>query len=262
MEQVISNDGTPIAYQRSGTGPPLVLVHGTGAASPCTWPAFPALEEHFTVYAVDRRGRRASGDGATYAIEREFEDIVAVVDAIGEPVNLLGHSFGGVCALEGALRAANIRRLVLYEGYPASGGPKFPEGIIDRLQTLLDRGEREELLTTFFREVVKLSPAEIEQRLASPEWPARLAAAHTLPRELRAVEEYEFDARRCENFQTPTLFLLGGDSPQWVKTAAGAIDAILPNSQIAVMPGQEHVAMYAAPDLFVQEVLAFLSQPD
>jgi pimeloyl-ACP methyl ester carboxylesterase len=261
MEQVISNDGTPIALHQSGTGSPLVLVHGTGAANPRDWPAFPALEKHFSVCAIDRRGRGASGDSNNYAIEREFEDIAAVVDANGEPANLLGHSFGGVCALGGALRAANVRRLVLYEGIPIPGVPMFPEGIIDRLQALLDRGDRERLLTTFYREVVRLSPDEVKQRTSSPEWPARLASAHTLPREMRAIESYEFNAQHFKDFQTPTLLLLGGDSPEWVKTATDEIDAVLPNSRIAVIPEQQHGAMYDAPDLFVQEVLAFLSEP-
>jgi pimeloyl-ACP methyl ester carboxylesterase len=135
---------------------------------------------------------------------------------------------------------------------------KFPEGIIDRLQALLGADDREGLLTTFFREVVKLSADEIEQRLASPDWPARLAAAHTLPREMHALECYAFDTQHFKNFQIPTLLLCGGDSPQWVKTATDAMDAVLANSRIAVMPGQQHVAMYMAPDLFVKETVSFL----
>src|SRR5215813_2457638 len=99
MEKILSKDGTPIAYQRSGAGAPLVLVHGTGGASVRWKPILPALEQHFTVYAVDRRGRGESGEAASYAIEREFEDVAAVVDSIGNEVNLLGHSFGAICAL-------------------------------------------------------------------------------------------------------------------------------------------------------------------
>src|ERR1700733_1955907 len=86
MEKVISKDGTPIAYQRSGKGAPLVLIHGTGASSERWKPILPALEEHFCVYAVDRRGRGASGDAHSYAIQREFDDVAAVVDSIGDRV--------------------------------------------------------------------------------------------------------------------------------------------------------------------------------
>src|SRR5918994_4256030 len=103
QESVTSLDGTPIAYWRSGEGPPLVLVHGTSADHSRWAPVLPAFEERFTVYAVDRRGRGESGDSEDYSIEREFEDVAAVVDSIEAPVNLLGHSYGAVCSLEAAL---------------------------------------------------------------------------------------------------------------------------------------------------------------
>jgi pimeloyl-ACP methyl ester carboxylesterase len=130
MHKVTSPDGTRISCHRSGAGQPLVLVAGTGAANPKAWPVFSALEQHFTVYAVDRRGHGSSGDSPTYGIEREFEDIAAVVDSIGEPANLLGHSFGGLCALEAALLTQNIRKLILYEGFPNPypGSPFYPRG--------------------------------------------------------------------------------------------------------------------------------------
>src|SRR5260370_1441359 len=129
---VISTDGTTIAYRRSGVGPPLVIVHGT-TGDPTSWPSLPALEQCFTVYIVIRRGRGASGDAPTYAIEREFEDVAAVVDAIGEPVNLLGHSFGALCALEGAMQTTQVRKLVLYEGIP-TGVEHFPAPTIPQIQ--------------------------------------------------------------------------------------------------------------------------------
>jgi pimeloyl-ACP methyl ester carboxylesterase len=112
METITSRDGTRIAYARSGAGPPLILVHGTSAAATRWAPVVPALEEHFTVYAVDRRGRGESGDADDYAIEREFEDIAALIDATGGPANVLGHSFGG-CALEAGLRTENLHRLIV-----------------------------------------------------------------------------------------------------------------------------------------------------
>ena len=112
---VTSKDGTPIAYWRSGEGPPLVLVHGTTADHSRWTPVLPAFEQRFTVCAVDRRDRGGSGDSEDYSIEREFEDVAAVVDSIGEPVDLLGHSYGAVCALEAALLTRNVHKLVLYE---------------------------------------------------------------------------------------------------------------------------------------------------
>jgi pimeloyl-ACP methyl ester carboxylesterase len=260
MKKVISTDGTLIAYYRSGSGSPLVLVHGTGAADPTAWRAFPILEKRFSLITIDRRGRGESGDSTSYAIEREFEDIAAVVDAIGEPVDLLGHSFGGLLALEATLLTQNIRRLVLYEGVPIPG-EAFPEGIIDRLEALLDANDREGVLTTHYRDNVGMSPDEINQLNSSTAWSARMASAHTVPRELRALEQYEFEPSRFKAMQTPTLLLRGGDSPQFVKNATEIVDKALPVSQVIIMPGQQHIAMYTAPEQFVSEIVRFLLEP-
>lgn len=259
MKKVRSSDGTPIAYDRGGAGPPLVLIHGTGGAATRWKPIIPALAEHFSVFAVDRRGRGDSGDGDAYAIEREFEDVAAVLASIGEPAVVLGHSFGGICALEAALRSGDVRTLVLYEPpVPVPGASLIAEGIIDRLQALLDAGDREEVLFTFVRDVVRMPPHEIARFRASALWPARVAGAHTLPRELRALERYRIDAGRLRHLHTPTLLLLGGDSPPVFAAAIEALDDALPKGRVVVMPGQRHVAMDTAPDLFVQAVLVSL----
>lgn len=262
METILSKDGTPVAYRRSGAGPSLILVHGTGG-SPVRWtPVLPGLEPHFSVYAVDRRGRGESGDAASYTIEREFEDVAALAEVIEPPVHLLGHSYGGICALEAALLTENIRKLVLYEPpIPTPGVLIYPEGLIDRLEELLAADKREEVLMTFLSEVVRMPAPELAQSRASPAWPARLAAAHTLPRELRAHQRYRFEADRFKGLAVPTLLMLGGDSPAFFKTAIETLRATLPDCRIAVLPGQQHIAMDTAPDLFVREVLAFLSEP-
>lgn len=261
MQKITSKDGTPIAYQRSGTGVPLVLLHGTGGAYSRWVPVLPALEQHFSVYTVDRRGRGESGDSDTYAIEREFEDVVAVVDSIGEPAHLLGHSFGGICALEAALLTRNLRKLILYEPpIPVAGVPIYPAGVIERLQALLDVGDHEGVLTTFMREVVRMPLHEFERFKSSSAWPARVAAAHTLPRELRVHERYRFQAERFKGLTTPTLLLVGGESPDFFKAAIATVKAALPTSRVVALPGQQHIAMDTAPELFVREVVAFLSE--
>lgn len=125
MEHVRSLDGTLIAFERSGAGPPLVLVHGILGSSR-RWPVLPDLEQHFTITAIERHGRGESGDTEPYAIAREFEDVAAVVTAIGGEVSLLGHSFGGLCVLEAALLTPHVRRLVVYEPSPAP----VPAGVL------------------------------------------------------------------------------------------------------------------------------------
>lgn len=262
MKQLPSRDGTPIAIYQSGAGVPLVLVHGTVASSTRWARILPTFENHFTVYTVDRRGRGESGDSDIYATEREFEDVAAVIDAINEPVHLLGHSFGGICALEAALRTQNLRKLVLYEPpIPLKGIQIYPEGVVGRLQALLDAGNRAEVVTTFMREVVRMPSHELELFRSSPAWPARVAAAHTLPRELLAVELYTFDGQRFKDLQTPTLLLLGSDSPHFFKAAIEAVNSVLPDSRIVVMAGQQHIAMDTAPELFAREVIGFLTDP-
>ena len=262
MEKVTSQDGTSIAFHHSGAGSPLILVHGTGSASTRWAHIFPPLEEHFNVYAVDRRGRGGSGDSHTYAIEREFEDIAAVINALGEPADLLGHSFGGFCALEAALLTPNLRKLILYETpLHLPGAALDPEGLIDSLQALLQAGDRDGALIMFYREVANMPPHEIEQLRSTPVWPVRMAAAHTLLREMRAFDRYTFDASRFKNLHIPTLLLLGGESPQFFQDTTEALDKALPNSEIVVLPGQKHIAMDTAPDLFVYEVLTFLLAP-
>lgn len=257
VETTTSRDGTRIGWARSGDGPPLVLVHGTTADRTRWAPVIPALEARFSVYAVDRRGRGASGDAAGYAIERECEDIAAVVDAIGGPVDLLGHSYGARCSLVAALLTPNLQRLILYE--PALTGDVYPPGFIDQLQRDLDMGDREKVLTTFFREIVRVPPQELATLQSSPAWQGRIKVAHTIVRELRAAKQYAFQPERYETFTTPTLLILGGDSPPPFKAAIDEVHAGIPGSQIAVLPGQRHAAMDTGTALFTTEVIRFLS---
>jgi pimeloyl-ACP methyl ester carboxylesterase len=114
VQQVESADGTPIAYRVSGAGDAIVLVHGTGTSS-ADW-AFvaPLLRDRFTVVTMDRRGRGKSGDGPEYAMEREADDVLAVLDAVGAEF-LVGHSYGALCSILAAKRMDRLRRLVLYE---------------------------------------------------------------------------------------------------------------------------------------------------
>jgi pimeloyl-ACP methyl ester carboxylesterase len=217
------------------------------------------LEKHFTVYAIDRRGRGGSGDAPDYAMEREFEDVAAVVDAIGGEVNLLGHSFGALCALEAALLTDRVRKLVAYEPPPAP----VPDGLIDELQDLIDAGDREGAIVTFVRELVKMPPHELERWRTSPVFPARVAAAHTLPRELRALEdEYRVEYERFRHLEIPVLLLLGGDSPPFNRENIDAWHSVLPDSRVVVLHGQQHIAMDTNPDVFAKEVTDFLTAPD
>jgi pimeloyl-ACP methyl ester carboxylesterase len=210
------------------------------------------------VYTVDRRGRGESGDTEPYAIEREYEDIAAVIDSIDNPVHVLGHSYGALCSLEAALLTENIRKLILYEPYIPTGIDAYPPGIADRIQELVDAGDRDGAVSTMFRELVKISEREIEMLRSLPSWMGRLAAAHTIARETRAEEEYKFDPGRFRGLNVPLLMLLGEESPPSLKKATEVVHEALPDSRIAVLSGQQHIAMNTAPELFAGEVLKFL----
>ena len=210
METITSANGTPIAYERTGSGPPFVFVHGTTADHTRWEPVRPAFEDHFTVYAIDRRGRGESGDAAEYALEREAEDVASVVGSIDEPVILLGHSYGALCSLEAALRTDNLCRLILYEPpLPVSDHDPDTEDVLDEMTALVDDGENEQALVQFFREIAQVPTTELDALRSAPNWPARVIAAHTAVREERARKEYEFDAARFAGLTTPTLLLTG-----------------------------------------------------
>jgi pimeloyl-ACP methyl ester carboxylesterase len=254
--RVSAPDRTEIACERSGDGRPLGLVHGT--ASDRTSFAFvrPLLEERFTVIAMDRRGRGDSGDGDGYSLEDEFEDVAAVMRAAGEGAALFGHSFGGLCALNAALLLDGLPALVLYD--PPIGDQLSPPGALERLDALLERGNREDLLVTFLREDAQLSEGEIEDLRSAPTWERRVEAADTIPRELRAEQAFVFDPDRYARLEVPTLMLLGSESPRWAERAAQVIAGSLPNCRVRTLEGHGHAATVTAPELLAREVETFI----
>lgn len=262
MQTVTSKDGTRIAYWRSGAGPPLLLVHGMVADHSTTWQFVrPELEQHFTVYAMDRRGRGGSGDSPTHELQREAEDVATVVDSIDQPVNVLAHSHGGLCVLEAALLTANLRRLIIYEGVALRGADVFSPGAADRLEAMLEVGNVEGMLVAFLRDEANIPPEEIDLlRSQGDAWAMRLQNAPTVPREIRATVRYGFEPERFRRMQTPTLLLVGEDSRPLELENARAVAAALPDARVVVLPGQQHVAMYTAPEIFVREVVRLLEK--
>jgi pimeloyl-ACP methyl ester carboxylesterase len=262
MERVSSKDGTVIGYRHAGSGPALLLVHGATADHTRWSPISPRFERDFTVYAMDRRGRGASTDAPDYDILREAEDVAAVVDAIGGPVSVLGHSFGALCSLEAALRTDNIHRLILYEPPFPGVNPPIPPDVIHRMQALIDEGEPEAALELFFREIVRMPEYELKEYRQLPVWKTRVSLVPTVPRELLIDRTYRFRPENFAGLQVPTMLFLGGDSPPFARQAVETVDAALPNSHIVVLPGQQHIAMDTDPDRFVSEARHFLLESD
>lgn len=260
-----SPDGTEIGCGRTGDGPPLVIVHGTSGTRGRWPPILPHLEPHHTVYTMDRRGRGSSGDSLPYAFAREFEDVAAVVDGIaaetGGPVDLFGHSYGAVCSLEAALRAKHLRRLVIYEPPLPLQQPLMPPEPLAEIAAATEAGDREAIVTAFVTKVVRVPPEELAMLRRSPSWAERIEAAHTIHRELRALDDdYTLDLDRFRSITVPTLLLLGSESPPFLKDATHALAGVLPNARLHVIEGQAHNAPDGVPEEFSRLLVDFLAE--
>ncbi|WP_224336359.1 alpha/beta fold hydrolase [Haloprofundus halobius] len=280
METVTSADGTEIAFERTGGGPPLVLVHG-GVCDHRFWELSDVratFAGHFTVYAMDCRGvgesgdvterssagqpeAYASGDADEYDLKREFEDVAAVVESIDDPVTLLGHSSGALLSLEAALRTDNLHKLVLYEPPITFDDHKlYSDAVLAKMNRLLDDGENEKVLVLFLQEIAQSTQEEIETQRSAPDWQDLVDAAHVWPRSLSAIGGYEFDAARFADMTTPTLLLSGSESPPLLKDATAPVNDALPNSRIVTLDGHAHEAMLTGPDRFIEEAIAFIRE--
>jgi pimeloyl-ACP methyl ester carboxylesterase len=238
MPHVQSADGTRIAYDRTGRGPALVLVVGAFCHRLTTKSLSASLAEHYTVYEYDRRGRGDSGDTASYAPEREIEDLAAIVTEAGGAAFVYGHSSGAVLALEAAASGVPVTKLAVYE--PPYTSPAEPNpGFADELAALVADGRRGEAAERFIA-VTGAPPEVIAQMRTAPFWPAMEAIAHTLPYDLRLVGDGFASVDRLAKITASTLALAGGTSPQWASAAAREVASAVPESSYRVLPGQDH----------------------
>ncbi len=222
----------------------------------------PRLARWFTVHAVDRRGRGASGDTLPYSIGREFEDIAAVAAVLaaeaGEPVPVFGHSYGGRCALGAALVSDEVARVICYEGAPAPPGSSYePRELREAVRARLAAGDLDGLLGEFMTRVVGMGTAELAAYRADPIWPVRAAAAGTIPRELDAEADAAGSLERLGAVRQPVLQLLGSASRAIFREATVALDARLADGRIVEIPGAKHAAHHTHPDLVVEAVRDF-----
>lgn len=246
---------------------PLLLVHGA-TADHTTWRAVgPVFAASRPVFAMDRRGRGESGDAPAYAIEREYEDLAAVARGLAadlgvEHVDVAGHSYGGRCALGASLLTPRIRRVVVYEGAPVPPGMTYrPDGLVEAIRDALERGANEEALTKFLSGIVGMSEAELDDYRANPIWPARVAAAHTI---LREVEAEASDAAALDalgRVRVPVLLLLGSASRSPFRIGTDALAARLAHAHVDVIGGAAHAAHHTHVREFVAAVESFLDRP-
>jgi pimeloyl-ACP methyl ester carboxylesterase len=243
--------------------PALLLVHGA-TADHTTWRAVgPIFATRREVFALDRRGRGASGDAEPYAIEREYEDIAAAAEILaarsGGPIDVVGHSYGGRVALGASQLTDALRRVVVYEGAPVPVGMSYrPPGMVETVRAALEAGDNERALATFLAGIVGMSEAALDAYRADPVWPARVAAAPTLLREVEAEASAAASLDALGSVSVPVLLVLGSISRSPFRIGTDALAARLADARVVTITGAAHAAHHTHAAEFVRAVEAFL----
>lgn len=246
MSHVTSRDGTQIGFDKTGRGPALILTGGAFQDRSALAAHAALLLPHFTVYNYDRRGRGQSGDRPAYAVEREIEDIDALIHAAGGSALLFGGSSGAVLALDAAARGLAIPKLALYEPpFVVDDSRKpVPEAFVEQLKEMIASGRRGDAAEAFMTQGANVPVEVVAQMRHAPFWPATEAAVPTLIYDATimngTMSGKPLPAARWASVSMPTLVMDGGNSPAWAHNAVQALVNILPNAQRRTLPGQEH----------------------
>lgn len=219
---------------------------------------FALLSSHFTVCAMDRRGHGLSGDSPDYSLQKEAEDVAAVADSRPGRVFVLGHSYGGVSALEAMFLTTRISKLILYEP-PVQEPVAHDLAVAGQMERMIREGAREDAAIMFLTDVVQLSPTEVATMRARPAWPELVSTIDAQLRQMQALAAYRFDAERMKAVRQPTLLLLGGETTSpYVKQAIDSLQASLPNATRVLLRGQQHNAMDTGRDTLARVIIPFL----
>lgn len=260
-----SRDGTRIAYERTGDGEPVILVDGAlchRAFGPSR-PLARQLAPHFTVFTYDRRGRGGSGDTQPYEVEREVEDLAALINEAGGSAYLYGISSGAALALEAAARLDGVRKLALFEApfvVDASHPPR-PDDYLPRMEAMIAADRRSEAVRTFMKTVGTPGFAVAMMRLL-PVWSKLKAVAHTLPYDFRVLGDTgsgkPLPPERWSSVKAPTLVMDGGKSPAWMRTAMRELAGVLPDARYRTLAGQTHLLK---PEAVAPVLVDFFPEP-
>ena len=256
---VVSADGTRIGYLRAGEGPAVVFVHGSISTHTDWMRVARLLAGQFTCYSMDRRGRGRSGHGeGPYSMERECEDIEAVLGAAGEDAALVGHSFGAIGALLVAMRRP-VRKLVLYEPPLPAGGPIAGEKHA-AYAAAIARGDIDGALQIGLENFSRIPLDEIALMRASRGWERLRTLAPGWVRELEVMDGLSGDVERYRSLGCPAMLLVGSESPEHpLKDASRALMGVLRGARVEILAGEGHVAMRTAPELLARLIGEFLA---
>ncbi|MGW1296301.1 alpha/beta fold hydrolase [Streptomyces sp. NPDC002533] len=243
MNTVQSADGTTIAYDRSGQGEPIILVGGSFSqrAHPTMTQLAEELSTGFTVFNYDRRGRGDSGDADVYAVEREVEDLAALIAEAGGSARVFGLSVGGALALKAAADGLNISQIALYDPpyIVDASGPRPPAGFTEKLAELSASDRRGEAVELFMVEGMG-GPAEaVAGMKLAPHWAGLENLAHTLPYDTTILgPDSELPADQLAAVKVPTLVVHGGDAAPWLHNTAKAVEEAIPGARRHSLTGQ------------------------
>jgi pimeloyl-ACP methyl ester carboxylesterase len=239
MSDIVSADGTTISYDRTGHGPPVILVVGAFNDRAAGAPLAAHLASSLTVVNYDRRGRGTSTDTVPYAVDREIDDLEALIGAAGGSASVFGYSSGAVLALRAAARGLPITRLALYDPpFQIKGtSPDYWMDMARQIDELVSAGRRGDAVELYQTKGVGIPPEVVAQLRQAPFWPALEALAHTLA--------YDSLVLACPpgllgSVSTPTLVIDGEASPAPILAAARAVADGLPHAQLQTLPGQIH----------------------
>jgi pimeloyl-ACP methyl ester carboxylesterase len=246
--KAFSKDGTAIAFDRIGKGPPVILIDGALCYRSMgqSWQLAELLAQHFTVFTYDRRGRGASGDTAPYAVEREVEDIAELLGEAGGSAFVWGTSSGAVLALEAANRLSGIKKLALYEApFIVDDTRPTTEDGWDRISGAVTADRRGDAVKLFLKLVGVPGFVRALMPLMIPMWLKLKAVAHTLPYDGAIVRDNQrgkpLPSSRWASVTIPALVTDGGISPAWMRHANRSLASVLPNAQYRTLKGQTHM---------------------
>ena len=261
MESVSSRDGTSIAYETYGQGPPLITVCGATCDRALMRPTAQALSQHFTTVNYDRRGRGDSGDTPPYAVDREIEDIAALIDKVGRPAHLYGHSSGASLVLHAVAAGLPVDRFVLHDppySPDDASSKEAARSFAQRIRGLLAENKRAEAIETWFRGT-GVPDEMLEGMRETSGWPGLVALAPTLAYDSAVMGDIENGGAIPEEVAAratrPGLVLVGGDSPPFMMEVSRRLANLLPQGRHRVLEGHGHVA---APEVLVPVVAEFL----
>lgn len=241
METVTSRDGTEIAFDRIGQGPPVILVSGGSVDRMSLAGLAEQLSKDLTVLNYDRRGRGPSGDTQPYAIDREIEDIEAVIEAAGGEAGIFGSSSGAVLAMLATAAGLPITKLAMWEPpYMPEGMPTPPADQVERYETMVAEGRRGDAVEYFMSKVVGMPPEFVAGARSQPWWGATEALAHTLAYDARIMGDYRIPVDRAANVKVPALVIAGGADMPFMRDTATALAEALPDGETRFLDGQGH----------------------